>query len=982
MAGQEKGEFCPMRSYKFILGLAFFISGTSAILYEIGWIRLLSLAFGGVTLITGLITALFLAGLALGAFFGGKAVDRLAGGGMRKILVFYLFVELLIALLGIINWRAFSYFSQTPGNWRYLIAYLLIIGQAIIIGSTWPLMFKIFLRVGSQWRVAGLVTFLNTLGGAFGALFGSFFLLANIGMTGTLAAAAGGNALAGLAVGFWGLKGKNKEMVVRLGKVRPADGSFSPFLIILALFWAGFLGMALEIFWMRSFGLVLGSSIYSFTLVLFAILLGLALGGLVVSKWDERISQNNFVWLFYLSSLLVFLGLVFLPKTPGIIVWWLEKFGKTFVSFEALGVLLVSSVVLLPSLISGVIFAKGVVLLRVSFDLAGGKAGLAYFANTLGAVLGGVSAALFLLVWLGLKEGMAILAGSGILIYLVLLIFSGKLHKSFLIWFLISAAVASYGLVNWDNRVMSSGAWLYGPSVLKKTAGVKLLSYQDGRESTVSVVWQEGVKSILINGKADASSEWDMGTQAILGHVPILLSQKPKNVLVIGLGSGITAGAISRHAKVEKITVAEIEPAVVEAAGKYFQEENYDVLKNPKLRLFIGDGRNFLLKTSEQFEVITSEPSNPWIAGQASLFTREFFELGRNRLSGDGVFFQWLHLYNLRPSEVKSIIKTFHSVFPYVQLWTSSNPVDIFLAGKKEPFNLSWDRFQEALANPGVRESLKRRGFDDEIRLFSLLWARTEMVDKLAEGGELHTDRRPILESRAPLGLFENTLSSNLDILLPSFQVGGNIFDIEGMPDEAVEKMKKAREARFDLVRARQKMENGSFDEAISLAEEGMKKDNQAPRLKRLLAQLYLGKAKTAGLEESINFYQKALELSENYYDAYLGLLQIYISQSLFTEAKNLIKTGREKFPWSGQILMYEGIVAGAEADLEKAEELLLESRRFEPWSALVRNNLAHLYTLQERRDLAVKEWQESLALDPNQPNVKERLRINLLKIR
>lgn len=968
-------------NYRIILSLAFFISGASAILYEICWIRLLSLAFGGVTLTTGVVTALFLTGLALGAFLGGMVVDRFAERGIRKLLFFYLALELFIALWGIINWRAFSYFSLTPGNWRYLTAYLLILLQTIIIGSTWPLMFKIFLGIGSQWRVSGLITFLNTLGGAFGALFASFFLLANIGIAGTLLVAAGGNALAGLSVGFLGWRGKNEEIVVRLDKVRPAERSFLPLLIIMALFWAGFLGMALEIFWMRSFGLILGSSIYSFTLVLFAILLGLALGGIVVHKWDEKILENNFIWLFYLSSLLVFLGLVFLPKTPGIIVWWFEKFGKTFVSFEVLGVFLVASVVLLPSLVSGMIFAKGVVLLKDSFDLAGGKAGLAYFANTLGAVLGGISSALFLLAWLGLREGMVVLGSVGILVYLSFLVFSQKFHKVFLIWLLIPLAVAFWGIVNWDKRVMSSGAWLYGPGVLKKTAGVKLLSYQDGREATITTIWHQGVKSILINGKADASSEWDMGTQAILGHVPILLHQNPKNVLVIGLGSGITAGAISRHAKVEKITVAEIEPAVVKAAGEFFAEENYDVLNNPKVKLFIGDGRNFLLNTDEQFEVITSEPSNPWIAGHANLFTREFFELGRKRLSDDGVFFQWLHLYNLRPTEVRSIITTFHSVFPYVQLWTSTNPVDIFLAGKKKPFSLSWERFQEALAVPGVRESLKRKGFDDEIRLFSLLWARTEIVGKLAEGGELHTDNRPIIEYKAPLGLFENTLSSNFDLLLPSFQEGGNLFDIEGMPDETVERMKRVRLARFDLVRAQQKMENGSFDEAISLAEEGMEKDNKDPRLKRLLAQLYFEKAKTVDFEESINFYKKALALNENYYDAYLDLLQIYIQESMFEEAKDLIKAGREKFPWSGVMLMYEGIVAGAEADYQKAEELLLEARRLEPWSALVRNNLAHLYTLQERRDLAVKEWRESLSLNPDQPDVKERLRVNLLKI-
>lgn len=964
------------------LGLAFFISGASAILYEVLWIRLLSLAFGGVTLTTGVVTALFLSGLALGAFWGGKFVDRLAKGGTKRLFIFYLVIELIIACWGIINWRTFSYFSLTAGDWRYPVTYLFILVQTVIIGSTWPLMFKIFLGLGSQWKVSGLIVFLNTIGGAFGALFASFFLLASIGVFGTLLAAGAGNMLAGLTVGFLG-KRNDEEIAVRPDKIRSKERSLSPFLITLALFGAGFLGMALEIFWMRSFGLVLGSSVYSFTLVLFVILFGLALGGIIINRWDEKISANIFVWFFYISSLLIFLGLVFISKAPEMVVWWFEKFGKTFISFWVLGIFLISGIALLPSIVSGMIFAKGIVLLKDSFDIAGRKAGFAYFANTLGGVLGGLISALFLLSWLGLREGIVVLGSLGILVYLWLYISSKGLSQSLFIWLLIPVAVAFYGVVNWDKRVISSGAWLYGSDALRKTAGIKVLSYKDGREATITTTWREGTTSLFTNGKADASTDIDdMGTQAILGHVPILLYQNPQKVLVIGLGSGVTAGAISQHPKVEKIVVAEIEPEVVKVAGKFFKEANYDVLNNPKTSLYIGDGRNFLLQSREQFDIITSEPSNPWIIGHSKLFTQEFFKLGRDHLGEDGVFFQWLHLYNMRPNEVKSIIATFHSVFPYVQLWTSTNPVDIFLAGKKKPFNLSWNRFQEALDNPGVRESLARRGLDDGIRLLSLLWAGTEVVESLSSGGEIHTDNRPILEYKTPLGLFEDTLNDNFDLLLSYFQEGENIFDIGGMPKLEIERMANARRARLYLVKARRQMEDGKVDEAISLAEKGLSFDSQAPRLKWVLAQLYYEKAAGISDGRSMESYQKAISLDENYYNPYVNLLQVYIHNEMMENAQKLIEKGKKKFPWSGRILIYEGVIAGHKGDYKKAEELLLRAKELEPWSVLVRNNLAHLYSLQGELELAIKEWKESLSLNSNQPEIRDRLKINLIKQR
>ena len=236
---------------------------------------------------------------------------------------------------------------------------------------------------------------------------------------------------------------------------------------------------------------------------------------------------------------------------------------------------------------------------------------------------------------------------------------------------------------------MSSGAAIYAmqylpsardgtvTSVLKER---EIVFYRDGPSATVAVVQSGGISSLSVNGKVDASNyAADMPTQIMLGHLPLLLHRHPRDVLVIGLGSGITAGAVARH-PIERLDVVEIEPAVVEAS-RYFTRENHDVLRDRRARLIVADARNFLLTAPGDYDVITSEPSNPWIGGVATLFSREFFALARERLRPGGVMVQWVHGYSLAPEDLGMIVATFRSVFPATSLWQVA-PGDYLLVGR------------------------------------------------------------------------------------------------------------------------------------------------------------------------------------------------------------------------------------------------------------------------------------------------------------
>ncbi len=921
---------------------------------------------------TAAVAGIFLLGLAIGSIWGGRVADHLVSHKSgRRLVWFYIALELLILFFAILNLQIFLIFTQIPGWWRIFIAGFLVLLHSGVSGVTWPVMFKILLTQGSDLNVSGKIAFVNTLGGAVGAFSSSFLLISNIGIFGTLLVGIGGNALAAALVFTSQLVARDSVTVFKAGnsqeEAKSATNSNAGHLktILLTLFIAGFVGMALEIFWMRIFALVFGGSIYSFSLVLTVILFGLALGGLFAGNWlKTRLKISTLVWVLFIEAIFVLIGTSLVTKVPYFLTNQAEGTGNLFIKSQLMNIIFILITIFPASFFSGLLLPAGIMVLKTKFQKAGKIAGLLYAVNTVGAVLGGFAAAIILLPTFGLKNG-TLLSAVLIGVFAPLFYLQRKDFIRSFVLFIFLGLFGIFGLKNWDEYSLSSGAFLYGREVLKPFAGIKLLSYKDGQEATISTTWQEGMTAVRINGKADASSDLDMGTQAVLGHVPILLHENPKKVLVIGLGSGVTSGAIARHAKVEELVTVEIEPAMVEAAKKYFSEENYGVLDDSKMKLVIGDGRNYLLTTSKQFDVITSEPSNPWQAGENNLFTKEFFELGKSKLTQDGVFFQWLHLYNLRPAEVKSILKTFTSVFPYVQVWTSTNPVDIFLAGKKTPFVLQWDRFQEALSKPGVRESLARRGFADEIRLFSLLWAGNNRARILADGGEVNSDLKPILEYRAPYGFYENTLPANFSLLLDIFQDDFDLFKIEGIPDDKREDLLRARYSRKFLIEGKKNFIEGDFKEAARFVEAGLAKDDASPHLKRFLAEVYF----------KMGRYSESIQMNPDYYPSYISLAQEYFEKEEKEQLKDLLSKSHELFPWSGTMRMYEGILAGVEGDSVLAEKALLEAKELEPWNPLIYNNLAHLYNKQGRRDMTMEAWEASLKLNPDQPAIQEFLR-------
>jgi spermidine synthase len=424
--------------------------------------------------------------------------------------------------------------------------------------------------------------------------------------------------------------------------------------------------------------------------------------------------------------------------------------------------------------------APAAVLLGAAFPLAvaasvrssasvGRDAGHVLGWNTAGAVLGALSAGVLLVPWIGAER--TVLAAAAVNVSVAIALWWGARARVRLA--LSSGAVAALAVVvalapRWDPDVLLSAPTVYARQYLsgrdpagalrKRVRSRAVLFYEEGAGSTVAVVQDSEGRALLVNGKADASDGQDMQTQVLLGHLPALLHGAPERAFVIGLGSGVTAASLAQHG-LREVLVAELEPAVVSAAA-FFRHVNEGVLSDPRVRVVIGDGRRLLAAASGHFDVITSEPSNPWIAGQGDLFTREFYEIARGKLADGGVMVQWIHGYSMSPGDLRTVAATFLAVFPRASLWRGGRGDYLLVGGDAVALPGSAALADRVAEHPRVRASLARFLLDaDELPRARVL--HDDELRSYAAGAPLNTDEHPRLEFSAPLALHRVTMEEN-----------------------------------------------------------------------------------------------------------------------------------------------------------------------------------------------------------------------------
>ena len=782
-----------------ILLLCFFLSGLAGLVYEIVWLRMLGLIFGHTVYAITTVLAAFMAGLALGSFlfarWANRIKDLLSAYGILEIGIgaYCALIPALLWLssslyLGLHQLLSFSYdaFSFV----QFLVVFAVLLIPTTLMGGTLPVLSQALVRgEHGLGRTVGTLYAVNTFGAVLGVVAAGYVLLPALGNRGSIAVAGVLNVTVGLAALLYGRHIRKSGAAFaaaepsstaseRAAPVGELPGQ-SAWPIVAALGVSGAVSMVYEVAWSRALALVIGSSTYAFTAMLVAFLVGIAVGSAAYSWiWGRRPRQRVAFALIQAGiGLAVAMTLLVFERMPELFLWALRRSDSP--GFVQLVQLAVSAAVLLPStILIGATFPCAVAVTAHAAARVGRDVGHVYAVNTLGAIAGTILAGFVLVPTIGMHTTIKLGIAINMLTAGLVLVSSTRIDMAWRWGTLAAALVAAGGVLfipPWDARVMASGAAIYAKEYLKSGFdGVSrslrqgnILFYRDGPSATVTV--QKSGENLLlqVNGKTDASFSprvlGDMPTQVLSGHLGLLLHRDPKNILVIGLGGGVTAGAVARH-PIEHLDIAEIEPAVV-AANRFFADANGHVLENPKVRMVIGDGRNFLLTTPTRYDIIISEPSNPWIGGIASLFSVEFFELARARLRPGGLMVQWIHAYSLLPDDLRMVVTTFRKVFPSTTIWQPTAG-DYLLVGRTDDEPIDLHRLKARYeASPAAQRDLHQIGVRNWASVLGYFALDEADALRYTEHGRLNTDDRLPLEFSAPRSIYLNTVQQNWQLM-------------------------------------------------------------------------------------------------------------------------------------------------------------------------------------------------------------------------
>jgi spermidine synthase len=753
----------------------FFASGAAGLLYEVVWSKQLAYLLGSSLHAVAAVVAAFLGGLALGARLLGVPLARRAGGA-RTYALLELGVGLLgLALLPLLRasdpliaqlYRALG--GETAGFAVARLALLVValLPPAALMGATLPVLVAHAERERVGGGLARLYA-LNTFGAVAGSLAAGFVLLPGIGLTATTFVAAALNL--GVAAIAWAAGGKPAAMAEPVPE--PAPGA-APLGVgtrrIMAWMFAvsGFGALAFQIAWVRLFGLVFGSSVYSFSAVLGIYLLGIAIGSALVAPRLARV--GTLAGFGALQLALAATAALAVQAFPGLPQHMLDMGTRAGADWR--GLLLaeagtVAALIGAPCVLLGAIFPVAVRLLRSQGG--GHAAGFAYAVNTVGTIAGSLAAGFVLVPRLGVQGthmGAVLIAGVLGLAALVMAWRRGERKGlAFMVGAIAAFATVLFVAISpaWDPTLMTTG--VYRPAraavvnqlargaadaVRRAALDERVLYYREGINASVILGTDARGRNLWlrVGGKVDASTQ-DMETQVLLGLLPGALADSGARALVIGHGSGVTTASVLA-AGAGPTEVVELEPGVI-AASRWFHARGEDPLEDKRTTLVMGDARTHLLYSAGRYGLIVSEPSNPWIAGVNNLFTVDFYRRVRARLEPDGVFCQWLQLYELSPETFATLLHSYLEVFPQGQLFYVWRNLDLLLVAAPAGRRLDLAR----LSTPQARQQLERAHIPDPAMLAAYWVAPLDSLRAFAAAAPLNRDNRPVVEYRAPRDL-------------------------------------------------------------------------------------------------------------------------------------------------------------------------------------------------------------------------------------
>ncbi len=783
-----------------LIAVCFLFSGATGLIYEVLWARMLGLVFGATTIAISAVLTAFMGGLAIGSF--------IAGGVARKIknpLRTYALIEIAIGLYallvpalfrGIDFFYGFIWERFHPGFYgfalsRFFLAAVVLFLPTALMGATLPVLVAAIRAAGdSRANAVARLYFLNLAGAIAGTVAAGFLLLPLFGVRVTTWIAAAAN----LAIGVTALivgKTTSRDAVASFEPTatdeRSTDGSRFWFVCAFA---SGLVTISMQIVWSRLLAMIIGSSTYAFTIVLALFLVGLALGAWIVSSISRSVLARLRRWIF-LVQLLTAATLFLSLRTTNVIPSFLVETGlrlhiNSWTGLLALQIAAATLLILVPAVLMGMIMPlvltwagseSGETNLQTASPPK--RVGQSYALNTLGAIAGATVTAFVLIPLTSTR--FTIFCMTALCVFIAAIAYAPRhstadraLSRSLSIGGAALIVVAL--LLLWPRlnlNALSAGAYDSFVRVLAKSRGGapdnqqtdrpsdhQLLMFAEGRTATVSVRRDWGITSVAINGRTNGSDADDMATQVMAGQLGLLVAPRTEKVLMIGFATGVTVGSVLQS-PVGTVECIEIEPAAI-TSGRYFEHVNNRPLNDPRLRMIVDDARTVLRVNPAKYDLIISEPSHPWVPGVANLFTREFFSLGRERLHDDGVFVQWVQIYQLSTESLRSVLATFHQVFPHVTIFRiegAAKGKDLILLGSATPIDLN--RITERMKDPRALTDLSRVGLKTPEQVRAWFVCDEKQFGPAVAGVVINTDDNMHVETVAPREAFRATMEEN-----------------------------------------------------------------------------------------------------------------------------------------------------------------------------------------------------------------------------
>ena len=1003
----------------------FLASGATALIYQVVWIRTLTLTVGASFEAVSIVLGAFMGGLALGGVVLGRFCQK-----VERPLRLYGLLELGVAAFALaliyllpLSDRIYVEIARSGEGvslglqiLRAAMAFALLVLPTFFMGGTLPVLTHYLARHHREFapQLSGLYA-INTGGAVLGTLAAGFVLLPRFGVVQTTAIAIAAN----VAIGVLAILVDRRpaavppsEPVATPAAPEPATAAAHDYRWALKLSFlgtaiSGMGALALEVIWSRAIAIASGSTTYSATIMLTAFLVGIALGSALHAAFPLRRVNES----VQLGVVLVLIGLCALVTSE--LISRLPEY-STRISlrfYDGLeGVRLGNTFAL-----SFLVMLAPCVLMGVAFPLAGQararlksrfgeSVGDLVGLNTTGAILGSIGAGFLLVPGLGIQRSTLVVSSLylswGLLILCAVLIARRPRARGATVGLATGGVALAWFLPTfmppWDPRLLAAfennktGYFVDGSGRIDMQARLvdtRLLYHSVGRSAMVTVTDHGGVRSVVINGKSVATDNiFDLHHEYLLGHLPVLLHPSPRSAVVVGLGAGLTLGGVTAHDSLERIVIVEIEPTV-EGAAREFADLNDAALDDARVEFVIQDGRNYLKTTSERFDVITADPHRPGTLGAAYLYTREYYRLVAERLAEGGVMCQWLPLYELDLENVRSVMATFAEAFPHTTVWEAT--FDVLLIGSDKPLRVDLEDLERRIAAPKVARQLGRVGLGDALSFLGEFLIDEDGHRRYCEGGRVNTDDNLYLEFSAPFSIGRPVVAPNID-RLAGFLANPSYMVVDSRPRFATRELLAAELARVqtakvDSVRASrewfaasQSKNRGEYERALATCRKAVAEAPAYGRARHVLAGLLTDVAMLAKREgddaRAASLLKEALAADPLDPMANFQVGADLLSAKRLQEAIPYFERTLERRPRFPDAWHSLGWAQGSLNQSAEAVASLQEAVSQRPGSAVFRHNLGNALVRLGRLDEAIPHMQEAVELAPQQAEYRRDL--------